>query len=339
MAGRKALVIGIDRYDHLNNLTGCVNDAKNISKLLKNNEDTSPNFDVKLITSDATSLTKRILLNNHLKPFFTKGESDVAVLYFAGHGILGDGATFSEIASTDGDDPNWGIPYETIMKLANQAKKDNIIRSLVLIFDCCHSGAAGEMDSHGGEKGISKLIPGITVLTACDRNEQADEISGNGKFTSLLIEGLKGAGADVIGRITPPSLYALIDQTLGSHEQRPIYKANVQDFVELRRTNSKISLQFLRTLHEIFKSNTFIFPLDPSCEPKQDRGEFQKKFEHIEFDEEKHKIYRLLQKCCNEGLVTPHEQEHMWHAALHSSGCKLTPIGHHYRNLSKLGRF
>ena len=41
-------------------------------------------------------------------------------------------------------------------------------------------------------------------------------------------------GSDVIGRITPASVYALIDQTLGAWGQRPLYKANVQSFVTLR---------------------------------------------------------------------------------------------------------
>lgn len=45
--GRKALVIGIDNYQ-TSPLHGCVNDAKEIASLLKNNEDGSKNFDVRL---------------------------------------------------------------------------------------------------------------------------------------------------------------------------------------------------------------------------------------------------------------------------------------------------
>ena len=34
----------------------------------------------------------------------------------------------------------------------------------------------------------------------------------------------------------------------------------------------------------------------------------------------------------------PVDQPHMWHAAVYSTGCKLTALGAHYHNLAKLGR-
>ena len=82
---RKALVIGIDNYPY-DPLEGCVNDAVCVASLLKKNEDGSPNFDVRLITnpSDRQDIpTTRRLIDELFET-----HSDVALFYYAGHGLL-----------------------------------------------------------------------------------------------------------------------------------------------------------------------------------------------------------------------------------------------------------
>ena len=44
MSDRKALVVGIDHYDHIGGLTGCVNDANSVDMLLDRHADGSVNF-------------------------------------------------------------------------------------------------------------------------------------------------------------------------------------------------------------------------------------------------------------------------------------------------------
>ncbi|HBR0915116.1 TPA: caspase family protein [Klebsiella pneumoniae] len=55
---RKALVIGIDHYDKIPPLFGCVNDAYSVKSVLERHSDGSVNFAVKLMT--ATGPTKPI---------------------------------------------------------------------------------------------------------------------------------------------------------------------------------------------------------------------------------------------------------------------------------------
>ena len=62
----------------------------------------------------------------------------------------------------------------------------------------------------------------------------------------------------------------LVDQTLGSWEQRPIYKANVQSFISLRQVAPKIPGEILRKLPTYFKNPSDVFPLDPSFEPDRE---------------------------------------------------------------------
>ena len=147
-----------------------------------------------------------------------------------------------------------------------------------------------------------------------------------------MLDGLRGAASDVIGRITPAALYAHVDQTLGAWEQRPIYKANVQSFVTLREVSPKVSKEILRRLPDYFPTASHVLKLDPSFEP--DRGEEAEACADIPIDDDNVRIYRELQQCNRHGLVIPTEHEHMWHSAVYSGGCRLTATGAHYRRLA-----
>ena len=52
---RKALCVGIDSYQNINDLHGCVNDANSVKSALERNGDGTLNFEVKLMTSTSES--------------------------------------------------------------------------------------------------------------------------------------------------------------------------------------------------------------------------------------------------------------------------------------------
>lgn len=218
--------------------------------------------------------------------------------------------------------------------LANNASPR--IKSTVIILDCCHSGYAGEVSGLGNQGQVSLIGNGVTILTACHRDSVALAGSQHSLFTGILLDGLSGGAADVCGRITPAAVYSHIDQTLGAWEQRPIYKANVQTFVTLRQINPKVSLEILRRLPEYFPDPTYVFALDPSYEP--DRNNIPEHLRHLPINEEHARIFKELQICNRHGLVVPVDAEHMYYAAINSTGCKLTVLGAHYHNLAKLNR-
>lgn len=83
---KKALIIGVDRYDNAENLHCCVSDAVKMATVLKVNGDGSPNFDVRLITSEQGRVTAREL-EDATKELFT-GESETVLFYFSGHGSI-----------------------------------------------------------------------------------------------------------------------------------------------------------------------------------------------------------------------------------------------------------
>ncbi len=249
---KKALIVGIDKYAAASSLTGCVSDATQMVSLIEKNGDGSPNFDVKKLVSSERDITSSIL-SKAIKELLS-AEADTAFFYFAGHGILNEETNNGHLVTCDGKDPNWGVSLSEILELANNAYPK--IKSTVIVLDSCQSGYAGEVSGLTLAKNPSIIATGITILTACHREGVAAEDGGHGAFTAILLDGLAGSAVDVMGRITPASLYAHVDQTLGAWEQRPIYKANVQRFITLREVEPKVSLDILKTSAGVF-SNTW----------------------------------------------------------------------------------
>lgn len=325
---KKALVVGIDDYDPPNQLGGCVNDAVEMASILETNGDGSPNFEVRRLISSEESVTSE-KLHMAISELF-QGEAETVVLYFAGHGILNEETNNGFLVTQDGRNPNWGVNLSGILQQANAAHPQ--IRSSVILLDSCQSGFMGEVTGLG-ESDVSAIGSGVTILTACHKQETAAEADGHGKFTDIMLDGLAGAASDILGRITPAALYAHVDQTLGAWEQRPIYKANVQSFVTLREVSPKVPKEVLRRLPTLFPTASHIFSLDPSFEP--DRGEEAERLSDIPVNDDNFQVFRDLQRCNRHGLVVPTEHDHMWHSAVFSGGCRLTATGAHFRRLAE----
>ena len=199
---RRALIIGIDKYSTLP-LSGCENDAVAVANTLEKNGDGSPNFSIKLVTSDSDKVDSE-LIYSQLEQLF-KGEADTVLFYFAGHGIIDPTTNAGYIVSQDGKKGSWGVPLSEILNMANAASPK--IKSTVIILDSCNSGYAGEVAGLNNDQ-ISVIGSGVTILTACHRQGVAGEVDGHGLFTSILLDGLTGASADICGHITPASVYS-----------------------------------------------------------------------------------------------------------------------------------
>lgn len=323
---RKALIVGIDHYSSVSPLHGCVNDAHSVKAVLERHADGGLNFSVKLLTGTGPSNTvSRTELKDAIKDLFS-GDAETALFYFAGHGFIevtGGYLITSECKS--GDD---GLSLNDVLVLAN----GSAARNKVIVLDSCHSGIAGT--SANNKTYSAELAEGITILTASTSDQYATEKNGSGVFTSLLVDALAGAGANLVGDVTPGSVYAHIDQSLGPWEQRPVFKTNVKSFVSLRRVQPAIALSELQRISELFPHPGFEFLLDPSYEPEmkgRDPGMPPPDPEHT-------KIFSVLQKYNRLNLLVPVGAPHMWHAAMEGKTCRLTALGEHYRRLVESNR-
>lgn len=221
---RKALIVGINDYSGMR-LYGCENDANQIAALLKKNQDGSPNFSCNKLVSSKQKITRPVLRKSLQELFGHK--ADVALFYFAGHGTinkLGGYLVTQDYASNDE-----GVAMLDVLTLANQSPIDEV----VIILDCCHSGAAGLIPALRSEQVL--LREGVSILCASRDYQSAVEKDGSGLFTTLICAALDGGASDVIGEVNVASLYAYVDQALGAWEQRPLFKSHVSRLLALRK--------------------------------------------------------------------------------------------------------
>jgi hypothetical protein len=314
---RKALVVGIDHYEKIAPLAGCVNDAKAVKAMLDRHADGSINFGTRLmIGTGPQDIFRRGELKEAVRELFAD-DSEVALFYFAGHGYIeSTGGYLCAGDCTSGDD---GLPLAEVMTLANTSKAKNKI----MILDSCYSGALGNNPINTQ---LSEISEGMTILTASTKGQYAAEENGGGVFTGLLVDALGGAAANLVGDVTPGSVYAHIDQSLGTWSQRPVFKTNVKAFVSLRRVKPPLPLSDLQRISEFFPRAGYEFQLDPAYEPTEPTA-----------DPAKTTVFAILQSYNRVNLLVPVGVPHMWTAAVQSKTVKLTPLGEHYRRLAAKG--
>lgn len=320
---RKALCVGIDSYAMFNNLYGCVKDANDVNTALERHGDGTLNFQTRLFcAADERSWITRDALKDALQELF-EGESEIALFYYAGHGsydALGGYLCTSDVGRAD-----HGLSLDDVMCIAEQSKAKNKI----IILDSCHSGLAAASKKM---QNYSVLHSDTTILAACDAHQYASEEKGHGVFTTLLIEALYGGAMNLLGEVSPGSIYAYIDRSLGGWEQRPVFKANIKSFVSLRKNLPPIPITELLRITDFFEKPGAEYALDPTYEPDKHEADL------TEVNKDHEAIFAILQKYVKLNLVIPVGAEHMYYAAIHHKSCKLTAQGQHYWNLAKKKR-
>lgn len=324
---RKALVVGINYYENIGSLYGCVKDAHAVKHILARNADHSPNFDVRMLSAVSVGGgVTRMKLRAAIQELF-RGNDEIALLYFAGHGHIE--AAGGYLCPSDCETGNDGIGLGDIMTWANQSRAG----SRIILLDSCHSGVTGENPLSCA----AELKEGVTILTASTAEQYAMEENGSGVFTTLLVDALGGAAANLLGEVTPGSVYAHIDQSLGPWAQRPVFKTNVKTFVSLRKVQAPLDIADLRRINELFPRPDYDYQLDPAYEPHRTEAD---KIDpgYIPPEPNKNVIFAILQKYNRVNLLVPVGVTHMYDAAMQSKSCKLTALGEHYRRLAEKDR-
>jgi len=322
---RKALIVGIDHYDHIGSLSGCVNDAHAVRQVLERHADGTVNFATpRLLTGTRPNDVGRAGLKEAVRELFAD-DAEIALFYFAGHGFIEDTGGF--LCGSDCKSGDDGLSLAEVMTFARKSPAKNKI----VILDSCHSGVAG---GRTDTPALAEVAEGMTIMTASTAEQYAMEVPGGGAgvFTSLFVDALNGAAANLVGDVTPGGVYAHVDQSLGPWSQRPVFKTNVKSFVSLRKAQPPIELAHLQALATHFPTADFVFQLDPSFEPE--RNAEQRADAAIPAPDPRNSaVFAVLQNYVKVNLVRPVGAPHMWHAAMQSKGCELTVLGQHYRNL------
>jgi hypothetical protein len=322
---RKALIVGIENYREYP-LKGCLKTTASLKSLLEKHENGKPNFTVSCMT-DVQHKGK--LKQNISKLFKTKCKT--VLFYFTGHGYHDEfGFHLVTLDAAPGD---VGVSMKELTDIVNESPATN----KVVILDCCYAGAAGKKRGYINGRSLALVGNGVTVMASCGEMEEASlEIGEGGIFSNLLIEALGGGAADINGNITPGSIYAFIDKSLGPKDQRPEFRSNISSFIVLRKVHPPISQGILRKLPELFKDTDTEHKLNPSYEVTNTPN--YKSLLCKPYCVQTNKVkFEQLQAMVKVGLVVPVGEKHMYFAAMKSKACKLTPLGKHYWRLMKYG--
>lgn len=330
---KKALLVGIDKYDNVSPLTGCVADAIAIRDRLGRNEDHSVNYDCRLMVYGEENLQLKItrpVLRAACSALFDSPGADV-LFYFSGHGALT--AEGGYLATCDALTNDWGIPMQQVVQMANGSRANNVL----LLLDCCHAGDAGDaplLNSGGRNHPIAALRENMTVIAASRNTQVALEAGGHGLFTTAVLDALDGGAADHMGWVTAPSIYSYVERRFGAWSQRPIYKSNASELSVIRRCAPLIDSMKLAELVVHFPSEDFKYRLNSEYEPEDEFGNLREPV-----NQEKVRISNLLKAYRDAGLVkasVPDEQ--FYWVARREHTVELTLRGREYWRLVKNDR-
>jgi uncharacterized caspase-like protein len=217
---RVALVIGNGNYGKVAKLTNPPRDAAAVEKLLR-----GAGFDAVELERDLGNQAMR----RALREFADKvREADVALVFYAGHGIEVNGANYlipvDAVLETDLAIEDETVPLERVSQILEQARRLRLV-----VLDACRDNPfSRSMRRTVGARSIGRGLAKVEVLTsdtliafAAKTGSTADDGQGaNSPYTSALVKHLATPGLDVrlaFGRVRDEVLYS----TKG--RQEPIY--------------------------------------------------------------------------------------------------------------------
>jgi len=314
MIPSRALLVGIDDYEYVTPLKGCRQDANDMANLLERNDDGSKNYECMVLASSSVPRVTRTALRKEWLRLFNNFDGHIA-FYFSGHGVFSEFGGYLMTQDATQDDP--GLAMYELLQLAN----DSNAHEVLLILDCCNSGAAGNLPPQRfGMMNQAQIREGVTILAASRPTEVAMISKGRSIFTSLVLTALIGAAADIRGHVSAASIYGFVEQSLGAFDQRPLYKSYAVRLSPVRRCKPEVEDQLLRELLKFFPTPDSRYKLDETYEKTSPKAIP----EHVAiFD--KFKIYR------NARLLKTVEHEDLYFAAINATTVELTVQGKAYR--------
>lgn len=287
-----ALLAGINEYDRVRKLRGCLHDVQQVENYLKNR---TP-FDCRIMKLTDSAATRAGVVKAFEEHLGNAGKGDTVLFYYSGHGTQEDAAPIWD--ETDGKLECLVCYDGGAEKAADFLLTDKELRYLlgklyektgahiVTIFDCCHSGdnTRGRLvdtaykndevnkrmvydtsrysgafpqrewtefvfgsvikeDDVKGKKPDEFLPEGIHIqMAACESNQSAVEVNGEGVFTKKLL----GALDACTGNVSYNELSSRVRQYLRfSFEQTPkIYvPGNMDGLLALGFLNRSLSDQ------------------------------------------------------------------------------------------------
>src|SRR5450759_3081706 len=194
---RVALVMGNSAYQNVNRLANPGNDSSAMSETLKN-----AGFDVVELKRDLNVSEMRRALRDFSD---TVRDADVAIVYFAGHGIEIDGTNYvipvDAVLERDIDAFDEAIPLDRILTVIEPARQLRLV-----ILDACRDNPFNKtmkrtIGARAIGRGLAKVEPTspntLIAFAAKAGSTASDGDSKNSPFTAALVKYLPRPGLDL----------------------------------------------------------------------------------------------------------------------------------------------
>jgi hypothetical protein len=206
------LLIGINRYERLGQLTYCEQDMEDLKQRLI--VAGFPDQNLRLLTArekDESLRPTKDNIQNELRDLVRKAETgDLVVVAFSGHGAcLSDVSYLCPAGARAADPSRTMIPVALVYQQLEQSKADHRL----LIVDACRNdprqpsqrdAGAPNIDLGDFAKSLEDPRTGILALVSCSPGQTSmenDELK-HGVFTHFIIDGLSGSASSKDGPVT-----------------------------------------------------------------------------------------------------------------------------------------
>jgi hypothetical protein len=174
---KQALLVGINNYQDINDLQGCINDVTNIRSVIKTFFGFTNN-DIRVLTDERA--TKENILFRFEKMVSDAKPGDSLIFHYSGHGSQIRDRHNDELKDQMDElicpyDMNWDDGFITDDMLGNILSKLKKGVSMEIILDSCHSGTGTrDINSRSEALGIIKnrfLCPPVDIESRCQGDE------------------------------------------------------------------------------------------------------------------------------------------------------------------------
>ena len=264
---KAALLIGVSEYaEGLKPLPAAVNDIEAMRSVLEAPE--IGGFDRVVSLPNPDLLTMRRAISTL---FSGCGDEDLLLLYFSGHGVTDEVGRFY-FTNQDSQKLNGRLDKATVVdaSFVHDQMENCESRRMVVILDCCNSGAFGTNISRDeGTIDFSRQLggEGRIVLTSSSAVEYSFERDGEelAIYTRYLVEGMRTGAADLDedGLVSANELHEFVKTKLkraapSMHPER--YVVRDGEKIVLARAAIGDPVQKYRKLVEQYSANGMIRP-------------------------------------------------------------------------------
>ena len=245
---RRALLVATASYTDpgLAALRAPVGDVEALAQVLR--DDSIGGFEVSELIDRPTEDIKR-----EIEGFFDDARrEDLLLLYFSGHGVLSRSRRFYFATTTT--ELQWLRATAIDDGFVNDVMQHSRARSIVLMLDCCHSGAFGkglapkgpltvDVEHRFEGRGRVTLSASTELEYAFEETEAATDINAaapGSLFTRSVVEGLTSGDADLDadGSIAVDELYDYLYQRMrdGPAHQTPGIAGDMRGDIVIARS-------------------------------------------------------------------------------------------------------